>query len=135
MKVYRFMSLNEFKNYLNGKVLINNKNHSDEERRTMSSGFCFMDIETDNPERAYQYLAIIVSRDVCVVFETNEKLNESYGIYNNPDGDFVFLECMHKKEYCINEYSSKTFRLIKFAFPEHVFDDEQWKWYEIKELL
>lgn len=81
MKVFRFMSKVEFEKYRNSFTLKNNKKH---EGRTNSIGFCFLNLEEYKPEEAMHFLSGIATFDVCAVFETNENLNRTYGIYAKP---------------------------------------------------
>lgn len=121
MKIFRFMSKNEFDKLIQGEILKNNKIH---QGNTNSIGFCFMKVEDNTPEFAYEFLSGIVSDDVCVVFETNKKLTKSYGIYANPYGNF--FSTITEDEYCIKEYNLKDFKIIKMAIPKY--DEEKWKW-------
>lgn len=78
MKLFRFMSKEEFRKLVNGEELENNKVH---EGKTNSIGFCFMKEDICNiPEYAYNYLSGIVSKDICVKFETEIDLKKGYGI-------------------------------------------------------
>lgn len=88
MIVYRFMSKKEYNKLLKGETLTNDKVHTG---NTISIGFCFMNMEDDEPEFAFQYLAGVVDEDICVVFETNKKLTKSWGTYANPYGSFLLL--------------------------------------------
>lgn len=130
MKVFRFMSKNEFDAYMNGDTLKNYVKHT---AYTNSKGFCFMNLEDYEPEYAYQFLSGIVSTGVCVVFETNEILTKSYGIYAEPYGSF--FDSFVSDEYCIEKYNKKDFRLIKYCydFDEKRWSGEEWTWLENKE--
>lgn len=139
MKVFRFMSINEFKKYINGSTLINNKNHHQKyNRRTNSIGFCFFNLDEYKPEKAVHFLTGIVNLDICVVFEVNEeKLKETYGIYAKQDINISIFDILigkipsfEAKEYCTTEYSNKDFKLVKYAIPEWS-NKEQWKWKNI----
>lgn len=124
MKVFRFMSKVEFEKYRNDFTLKNNKKH---EGRTNSIGFCFLNLEEYKPEEAMHFLSGIATFDVCAVFETNENLNRTYGIYarpikstGNPMEDLVNLLCgfndrFKANEYCITEYDKNKMRLIKYS--------------------
>lgn len=124
MKVFRFMSKLEFEKYKNDITLINNKKH---DGKTNSIGFCFLNIEEFTPEEAMHFLSGIATFDVCAVFETEEKLNKTYGIYakpikstGNPFEDLLnlfsgFTDNFTANEYCITEYSKKTMKLLKYS--------------------
>lgn len=124
MKVFRFMSKLEFEKYKNDITLINNKKHNG---KTNSIGFCFLNIEEFTPEEAMHFLSGIATFDVCAVFETEEKLNKTYGIYakpikttGNPFEDLLnlfsgFTDNFTANEYCITEYSKKTMKLLKYS--------------------
>lgn len=130
MKLFRFMSKNEFDAYMNGDTLKNDVKHKG---YTNSKGFCFMNLEDYEPEYAYSFLSGIVSPKVCVVFETDKILTESYGRYADPYGSF--LDSFISDEYCIEEYSNNDFKLIKYCydFDEKHWLDEDWTWLENKE--
>lgn len=124
MKVFRFMSKLEFEKYKNDITLINNKKH---DGKTNSIGFCFLNIEEFTPEEAMHFLSGIATFDVCAVFETEEKLNKTYGIYakpikstGNPFEDLLnlfsgYTDNFTANEYCITEYSKKTMKLLKYS--------------------
>lgn len=114
------MSIEELKKLLNSKNLINNTVHK---ANTNSVGFCFMKYD-EMPEEAYKYLSGVVSKDLCVVFETKKRLRKSFGIYADPYG--YFFDTVVKDEYCINKYNLKEFQIIKLAIPK---SDGKWKWY------
>ena len=118
------MSKEEFEKYRNGQILINNTVH---EAKTNSVGFCFMNCDEYTPEEAMHFLSGIVTFDVCVVFETEENLNKSYGVYAKPikpTGNILedlinlynnFTDSFKANEYCITEYSNKTMKLLKYS--------------------
>lgn len=126
MKIFRFMSKEEFNKYLKGDKLINKTEHIG---YTNSKGFCFMNLEDYEPEYAYLFLSGIVSTGVCVVFETNKKLTKTYGIYAEPYGGF--FDSFTSDEYCIEKYSKNDFKLIKYCydFDSKHYQDKEWKWY------
>lgn len=126
MKLFRFMSKEEFNKYLKGEKLINETKHIG---YTNSKGFCFMNLEDYEPEYAYQFLSGVVDTGVCVVFETNEILTKSYGGYAEPYGDF--FDSFVSNEYCTEEYSNNDFKLIKYCydFDEKWYQDKEWKWH------
>ena len=130
MRLFRFMSKNEFNNLLNGEDLINNTKHKG---FTKSIGFCFMKGEEIEAEYSYQFLSGVVSDEICVLFETNEKLNKSYGIYANPYGHF--FDTITEDEYCIKKYNKQTIKPIKYCdnFDSVFLEDEESKWQKIED--
>ena len=119
MKVFRFMSMDEFKKYQIGDTLSNNKNHHDYGQKTESVGFCFMDCDDYCPECAYEFLSGIVSDDVCVVFEVDESLLiKSSGTYAASliDDDVSWFSTMDVDEYCCQSYDKNDFKLIAYCF-------------------
>lgn len=130
MKFFRFMSFKELDKFLLGNVLENNIKFSEYNAKTNSSGFCFMSFQELKPEFSYNFLSGVVSNDVCVIFETKNKLKKTYGIYADPFGGF--FDTITQNEYCINKYSNKNFKIIQLAFPSH---KETWEWYtDIKQF-
>ena len=145
MKVFRFMSKVEFEKYKNNFILKNNRKH---DGKTNSIGFCFLNVEDFTPEEAMHFLSGIVTFDVCAVFETDEKLDKTYGIYakpikstGNPIEDLMNLFCGFNErftadEYCITEYDKKRMKLIKYS--EEIWkqwnpreNQEELKWVEV----
>lgn len=72
----------------------------------------------------------IVSFDICAVFETQEEMKKTYGIYAKPikpksNEDLIEIiyriltnfqnEAMTIDEYCISEYDNKKMKLIKYS--------------------
>lgn len=111
MKVFRFMSMDEFNDFLCGMKLNNNKKH---ETNTDSIGFCFLNEEEFDAKYAYSFLSGIVSDDLCAEFETDEKnLNKSWGIYADPYGSF--FSSITVDEYCTKHYNNKDFKLLRIA--------------------
>ena len=121
MKIFRFMSKKEFDKLIRGEILKNNKHHSG---RTNSVGFCFMKTSDNTPEYAYEFLSGVVDDDVCVVFETNKKMNKSWGVYADPYGRF--FATITEDEYCTKEYSLEDFKIVEMAIRR--FDKEKWAW-------
>ena len=129
MKLFRFMSKKEFDKLKKGEVLINTTIHKG---FTNSVGFCFMNVNDNNPEYAYMFLSGIVSDEVCVVFQTNKKLKKSWGRYASPYG--AFFDTMMIDEYCTKNYSLQDFKIIKYTtkIPSAWDEDADWNWKEIK---
>ena len=117
MKIFRFMSSEEFEKYINGEILINNKNHKGQ---TFSYGFCFLNYDEYSPKDAIKFLSGIVSFNVCAVFETKKKLHESRGLYHKPNT--YPPEKFVAKEYCTTLYDNQKMKLIKYATDIH----EKW---------
>ena len=121
MKVFRFMSKEEFEKFKKGEELVNNKVHTG---HTTSIGFCFINIEDFEPEYAYHFLSGIVSPDICAIFETDEQLNRSQGTYATPYGDW--FDSFVATEYCPKKYSNKNFKLLRYAGSPTINDDFEW---------
>lgn len=86
------------------------------------------------PEYAMHFLSGLVDADFCAVFEVDpSNLKKTFGVYAKPLRNFKelfthkFGESFKANEYCISEYSNKTFKLIEFAVPT-LFDFEYKKW-------
>lgn len=147
MKVFRFMSKEEFEKYNKNITLKNNKKH---DGKTNSVGFCFLNADEYTPEEAVHFLSGIASFDICAVFETKETLKKTYGIYAKPiksTGNFFedllnlyngYNDKFKANEYCITEYNKEKMKLLKYS--EEIWD--QWnpaeeqsnlKWVEVKE--
>ena len=125
MKVFRFMSKEEFELLKSGKTLINKKDHK-LTNKCVSVGFCFFDKEDCYPEYAYEFLSSIVSDDVCVEFEVDKSLlKESSGTYADPYGD-NFFSTIWMTEYCCTSYNNKDFKMLSYSigFSDYKFD---WK--------
>ena len=120
-EVFRFMSIGEFQKLLTGETLKNDTQHK---AATTSVGFCFMSREVIDPESAYDFLAGVVSSDVCVVFKTAKDLVKSSGLYADPDGFFSGMIVID--EYCTTEYNRDDFEIVRAAVPQ--FFDEEWAW-------
>lgn len=112
MKLFRFMSKDEFEKLINGEELVNEKEHTG---HTDSIGFCFMSYKEDEDiEYAYEYLSGIVTDDIVVVFETDKNnLNKSWGIYADPYGHF--FDTITETEYCTTNYNKNTFKILKYG--------------------
>lgn len=123
MKIFRFMSKEEFDKFRDGEILKNNKAHK---AFTTSAGFCFMNTTDYDPEYAYEFLNGIVSSDVCAIFETNESLKKSCGVYAEPYGSF--WDSFTATEYCIEEYSKSNFKLIEFCYDFEQKGNAKWTW-------
>ncbi len=129
MKVFRFMSNEEFERFNRGEKLLNYNKHW-KENKTDSEGFCFFDLEDFKPEDAMHFLTGIVPLDICAVFEVDESyLNKSCGRYAKPfqglTGDPLVdllkaimgqTESFDAKEYCTTEnFNNENFKLVKYT--------------------
>lgn len=139
MKVFRFMSNEEFMKYKNGENLYNNTKHK---AKTNSIGFCFFDLEDVKPEFAWRFMKGVVFPDVCVVFEVDKKqLKKGYGIYSDPNKTlYELMNFIPKKinvvEYSTNKYNNKTFKLVKYTTNKiNWFENyENFEWKEVEKL-
>ena len=132
MKIFRFMSYDEFEKYLKGEILENNTVHKGQ---TNSEGFCFFSLDDYEPEQAVHFLSGIATLEVCAVFETDRKLKQTKGRYakcfpvtDNFEEDIQKiltgqLEMFWATEYCRNTYSRKNFKLQKYSIDIY----KQWK--------
>lgn len=143
MRLFRFMSIDEFNKYVNGKKLINNTNHHKENnQKTNSIGFCFLNLDEYKPEEALHFLTGIVNFSICAVFETNnENVRRTKGRYNilakasRPTNVYAnYFELLNSEyngfianEYCTTKYSKDNFKLIKYTIPDW-FNQHEWKW-------
>lgn len=135
MKVFRFMSKNEFQKYRVGEVLINRTEHK---ARTTSKGFCFMKMAEYVPEYAMNFLSGVVNGEICAVFDVEDKfLDETIGEYAKPLENKTLLDLyknwgksFYTKEYCTTTYSNKDFKLVSYCeepFKSYLYG-ENWKW-------
>ena len=127
MKVFRFMSKEEFDRLNNGEILINHTNHKKNGLKTDSIGFCFFDEEEIDIKEAIHFLSGIVSFDICAVFETDKNnLKQGYGIYAKPLRMTGILaldlynamtnrEKIQRTEYSTTTYNNSKFKLIKYS--------------------
>lgn len=141
MKVFRFMSIIEFRLYLSGNILKNEKDHHlINNSRTNSKGFCFMSLKDFKPEEAFHFLTGIICPEICAVFETEKKnLNKCWGRYALPLHNMTHEDILKAimglndkfiaTEYCTTEYSKSNFKLIKYTIPDW-FNWDNWKWKE-----
>ena len=131
MKLFRFMSLDEFQKYCNGEVLTNNTNHNkDRNKKTASVGFCFFNYADFNPEEILHSVTGIVNISMCAIFETNrENVRKSWGRYSKSDTESPYKrEIFIAKEYCTTKYSKDKFKLLKYAIPNWF--SYKWEWKE-----
>lgn len=127
MKVFRFMSEEEFNKFNKGETLKNNKDHS-KSSKSNSIGFCFFSLDDVIPEEAMHFLSGIVSFDICALFDVDEKLlNKTHARYakDAPQTGDLFVDLLMiftdniefeiRDEYCTTEYNNKTFKLEKWT--------------------
>lgn len=133
MKLFRFMSKEEFDKFIEGEKLVNYKDHNKEGQKTNSIGFCFLNYAQYKPEEMLHSLTNIVSMDTCCIFETKrENVRRTYGRYSKAiNKDSFERTTIIAHEYCTTEYSKETFTLLKYAIPDW-YNWEEWNWREIK---
>lgn len=122
MKVFRYMSKDEFDKYCHGEKLVNTTDHR--KKFSTSKGFCFFEyldlddngIDGISPEYAYEFLHGVATMDIVAVFETDKEMTKSSGRYADPYGSF--FDTIWMDEYCTTEYDNKSFHLIKYGHIE-----------------
>lgn len=104
MKLYRFVSREEYLSLFLGEVIHNTTDHFKGGRGgSISKGFCLTE---DEPTTAWQYLKGIVSPGVCLCFDIPRQfLTKSRGKYStkpihHPDGSMTSTAVI-KDEWCI----------------------------------
>ena len=130
MKLFRFMSYEEFKKYCKGAKMLNTTNHNkDNYKKTNSIGFCFFNYAEYKPEEMLHSVFGIVSCNICCIFETDRKnVRRTYGRYSQAiNKDSLERRTIIAHEYCTIEYDKDTFKLLKYAIPDW-FNWEKWKW-------
>ena len=130
MKLFRFMSNEEFKKYCKGEKMLNTTNHNkDNYNKTSSIGFCFFNFAEYKPEEMLHSVFGIVSCNICCIFETDRKnVRRTYGRYSqaiNKDSSQRRIIIAH--EYCTTKYSKDNFRLLDWAIPDW-FNWDKWNW-------
>ena len=126
MKLYRYMSTDEFHRFNCGMV-ITGKDHR-RKYRTSSVGVCFLGEQVNgydegsceplpacHPRDCYQFLSGIVSDELLVCLEIDEQvISLSDARYAAPFGgwgDYIRVE-----EFTVPEYSLDTARLISYEW-------------------
>lgn len=127
MKLFRFMSLEEFRKYQRGEELYNNTNHKEKYNyKTPSVGFCFFDFEKYRPEQMIHSLTGIASLEICLVVETEKSnVKESYGQYVLYKKWQINSKVQKITEYCTTNYNNKDFKFVSWAKPDW-FNWEKW---------
>lgn len=151
MKVFRFMSEEEFLKLLQGHTLKNKIDYKRLGRRTGTVGFGFLDKSKYAPEYAWHFLKGIDEYDYCVEFEVSNdiKFGKSKGIYRKPVEmsqnihmsllDFIdyvqnYNETIEVDELSITEYNSTKFEIIRFCKTPLWSDEKDWFWKNFKEV-
>lgn len=130
MKLFRFMSNEEFKKYCKGEKMLNTTNHNkDNCKKTNSIGFCFFNFAEYKPEEMLHSVFGIVSCNVCCIFETDRKnVRRTYGRYSQAiNKDSLERKTIIAHEFCTTEYDKDTFKLLKYAIPDW-FNWDKWNW-------
>lgn len=134
MKVYRYMSNNEF-NMLTAGCIISGAKSICNSCKTTSNGVCFIADNTDvdgvdfDALKCYDFLSGIVSNEVLVCMDIPEyKLNIGYGVYAHPFGGF--FDTVTIKEYYIDEYSINDATIIAYNvdFDNYTNRNKWYKW-------
>ena len=134
MKLYRYMSLDEFHKAVDlGLTMVNDTDwHRDRHCKTSSEGFCFLPEDTVftsydsytgegtvhhfTPKQCYLFLSGIVTAQVLVEFEAPESaVTESGGRYADPINAYDFFASIGVKEYCATSYDCGTFIPLRYA--------------------
>ena len=148
MKLYRYMSLNEFFLLTAGKKIISFDRH--ETAHTNSEGICFLgenttfmttiiDDEGDEDEKEMKYTPFecfsfiedSVCSDILVEFEVDETkvpLKKGEGSYPDPES-FGYEASITIPEYSIHSYDTSDFRICRYCFTYGYRE----KWYEYDE--
>lgn len=116
MKLYRYMSTDEFTKMIAGINLVNKNTFTN--NRTESAGFCFLSENTNGytPVEAILFLQGIVTNDVLVEFTVDPKLvSKSSGVYIDPVEDGLLII----DEYCTVSYNRDLFKPCKYALVEN----------------
>ena len=138
MKVYRYMSIEEFIKMSSGKTM-KPQNEVFIDKATTSEGFCFLresvsvlhsDIDSGNKTRTYgpddyrKFLSGVVSDDVCVEFDVPDDTNFKVGTgtYRDPETEGE----MTVEELSILEYSTENFKPVRCMLK----GKEEWQRYD-----
>lgn len=139
MKVYRYMSFEEFSRLTSGCIL-KNDNHF---HRALSGsiGFCFLGEETKvegingtyefDTIDAYNFLQGIVSSDILVELEvSSQELQEAEGIYADPTTDDWYAR-VAITEYSTMEYDRDRFQPLRYTVDVGVRNRKKITWYDL----
>lgn len=133
MKLFRFMSFEEFKKFYYGEELINNTDHSkDNNNKTNSIGFCFFNYAQHKPEEMLHSVFGVATCNICCIFETDrENVRRSYGRYSQAiDKNTLDRRTIIAHEYCTTKYSKENFKLLQWAIPEWS-NWDNWEWQQL----
>lgn len=136
MKLFRFMSKNEFDRYCNNETLINTTDHNkDNNRKTNSIGFCFFNYAQYKPEEILHSIFGIVNISICAIFETDRNnVRRTRGRYSKPvNKNSLERETFFAHEFCTTEYNKDKFKLLKYAIPNW-FNWNCWDWKEVEKV-
>lgn len=114
--IFRFMSVDEIKKYLNNEILENHRDHSllyD----TISKGFSFFKLDDWRYPNVAYHTCESANPDICAIFKTKSKLNETW------------WKCSNGTEpaYCTEKYSKDNFKLLAICDLQNNKDDN-WDW-------
>lgn len=133
MKLFRFMSFEEFKKFDDGEELINNTDHNkDNNNKTNSIGFCFFNYAHYKPEEMLHSVFGVVTCNICCIFETDrENVRRTYGRYSQAiDKNTLDRRIIIAHEYCTTKYSKENFKLLQWAIPEWS-NWDNWEWQQL----
>ena len=133
MKLFRFMSFEEFKKIDDGEELINNTDHSkDNNNKTNSIGFCFFNYAQHKPEEMLHSVFGVATCNICCIFETDRKnVRRTYGRYSQAiDKNTLDRRTIIAHEYCTTKYSKENFKLLQWAIPEWS-NWDNWEWQQL----
>lgn len=135
MKVYRYMSAQELKNFNSGMEMV--PAHMHHKAATTSTGFCFLPEvvclyrhkdsgspvkDTMSPEGSLSFLSGIVSEEFLIEFEAPDHLlRKSRATYQDPYGSGL----MEIDELCCNSYSKENFIPLRYGIID--FYGIQWR--------
>ena len=144
MKLYRYMSVDEFHKAVDLGLPMINKNQF-RLNRTNSEGFCFLAEKTlikekvYSPEECYWFLKGIVTAQVLVEFDApRELVRESWGIYGDPEyywnGSVDYSATVEVQEFCTRSYTCEDFIPLRYAPVDarEVGVGAVGEWYEIR---
>ena len=133
MKLFRFMSFEEFKKFDDGEELINNTDHSkDNNNKTNSIGFCFFNYAQHKPEEMLHSVFGVATCNICCIFETDRKnVRRTYGRYSQAiDKNTLDRRTIIAHEYCTTKYSKENFKVLQWAIPEWS-NWDNWEWQQL----
>ena len=116
MKVFRFMSKEEFEKYLKGETLTNATDHS-KMHGSDAVGFCFLEFKgIESVRKAFLFLIGLVNTDVLVVFKApDDFLKKGKATVSDPDR-YEEFETMEVEELSCLSYSKNELKLIDFVY-------------------